>query len=101
MHANAFGRLKIEMRLRRFGWIHMNELHEPARFVSTDRQERQIDWAKSLPNVAEEASVCGVACKKDAGTRGAEQESTPESTISIQRTSGGEMLCWRQCDWQR
>ena len=43
MHADAFGRFKVEVRLYGFGRIHVNRLHEPARLVGADWQQRQID----------------------------------------------------------
>jgi len=57
MHADAFGGLKIEVRLHRFCWIHVNGLHEPARLVSADGQERQINRTEPQPNVAKEAPI--------------------------------------------
>src|SRR5438105_4152321 len=101
MHADAFSRLKINMRLYCLGRIHMNGLHEPARFVCSDWQERQIDRAESQANVAKEVPISCVAGEKNALVRSDKQESAPERAISIQRTSRGEMLCRRQCDRQR
>ena len=40
------GRLEVEMRLHRLRRIHVNALHEPARLVGADRQQRQIDRAE-------------------------------------------------------
>ena len=49
MHADAFGGLKIEVRLHRFCWIHVNGLHEPAWLVGADGQKGQIGRTEPLP----------------------------------------------------
>src|SRR5438477_10973857 len=43
MHADAFARLEIEMRLHGLGRIHVNGPHEPARLVCADREKGQVD----------------------------------------------------------
>ena len=66
MHTDAFGRLKVQVRLHRLRRIHVNGLHEPARLVGADGQERQINRTEPQPNVVEEARIRGVAGEKDA-----------------------------------
>ena len=65
MHADALGRLEIQVRLHGLRRIHVNGLHEPARLVGADRQQRQIDRTEPLPDIAEERGVRGVAGEKD------------------------------------
>ena len=61
--------LKIQVRLHGFRRIHVNGLHEPARFVRANRQQRQIDRPEPLTNVAEERRVCRIAGEEDAAVR--------------------------------
>src|SRR5262245_9938981 len=101
MHSDTFGRSKIKVGLHRLRRIHVNGLHEPAWLISADGQERQINRTEPLPNIAEEARVCGIAGEKDTRAICSYHESAPQSAVSIQRTPRGEMLRRRQRDRQR
>ena len=60
MHADAQGSLQVDVRLDGFLWIHVNRLHEPARFVGTDGKHRDVDCSAPLPDHAKVAAVAGV-----------------------------------------
>ena len=98
VHPNALGRLEIQMRLHRLGWIHVNDPHEPSRLVGADGQKCEVDRAKTPPDVAEEGGICGVAREEDARALNRQQESTPQGTVSIQWTPRGKVLRRRQHD---
>jgi hypothetical protein len=54
VHADALRRLELEMCLDRFRRIHVHGVHEPARLVRADRNQRQIDRPEPLANVAKD-----------------------------------------------
>jgi len=96
VHADALGRVEIEVRLQRLGWIHVNRRHEPARLVGADRKQRQIAWAEPLPNLAEERAERTVACEEKARVIDREHESAPQRAIAIERRPRGEVVRRRQ-----
>src|SRR5437868_11228691 len=98
MHSDAVGCLKIEMRLHRLRRIHVNGLHEPAWLVPPNGQERKVNRTEPEPNVAEETCIRGVAGEKDARAVYCDHESSPQRSVSIQRTPRREMLRRRQRD---
>ena len=85
-------RFEIQVRLHRLRRIHVNGLHEPARLVRADRQQRQIDRAEPLPDVAEEGRIRGVAGEIDARAAGRQHEAAPQRAVSIERRPRGEVL---------
>src|SRR5437879_4771207 len=86
MHADAFGRLEIHVRLHRLRRIHVNDLHEPPRLVGADREQGQIDRTEPLPDVAEEWRIRAIAGEKYARGARHQRESTPQRAVSIERT---------------
>ena len=81
--------------------IHVNGLHEPARLVRADGQQRQIDRTKPLPDLAEKRGVGTVPGEKDARAVDHQHESPPQGAVSIERTARGEVLRRGQRDRQR
>src|SRR5580704_6989255 len=92
MHTDALGCLKIQVRLHRLRRIHVNDLHEPARLIGTDRQQCEVDWTEPLPDVVKEGGVRGVAGEKYARAAWRQHEPTPQGAVSIQRTPCREVL---------
>jgi len=80
---------------------HFYRLHEPARLVSADGQQREIDRAETLPDVAEERRIRRVAGKIYPPAARDDHESAPQRAISIERASGGKVVRPSQRDRER
>src|SRR5918994_4096435 len=80
------------MRLRRFRRIQVNILHEPAWLIGPDGNERQIDRAEPLADLAEVGAVAGVSGMENSASLYLYKESAPECAVSVERSTGGEVL---------
>src|SRR6478735_6164490 len=66
MHRDAFRGAEVQVRPYCFCRIHMDRLHEPARRIRTDRQQRQVERTHPTRNLLEERRIPGVAGEIDA-----------------------------------
>ena len=92
VHRDAPGGTEIEVCLHRLRRIHMDVLHEPARLVGADGQEREVYRRQAGPDLAEVGAVAGVAGVEDAPAADLDQESSPERAVTVERGAGGEVL---------
>src|SRR5512144_2615450 len=84
MHADAADRLEINVSLHRFGGIHVHRLHEPARLVGANRQQREIDRSESPANIRKERRVGRIACEIQAEAADADHESAPQRAVTVE-----------------
>ena len=77
-------------------------LHEPARLVGADRQQRQIDRTEPLRGCRGRSArrPCRRRSRFD-GRPTAQHETAPERAVAIERRPRGEVLRRRQRDRQR
>src|SRR5262245_54144572 len=101
MHADALGRLEIEVRLDGLGWMHVDDLHEPAGGGGADAQQREVDRTERAPDVVEEGRIGSGAGEEEARGSELQQESAPERAIAVKRPSGGEVVRGSQRDRER
>ncbi len=87
VHAYALARLQVQMRLNRFGGIHVNGLHEPARFVCADWQQREINGPQALANLVEVRPIPCVSGEEDTEGAGGDDEAAPQRSIAVERAS--------------
>ena len=64
MNADALRRAEIQVRLHRLRRIHVHDVHEPARLVRADRQQREIDRTEPVADVAEERTAYALSPAK-------------------------------------
>jgi hypothetical protein len=69
-HPDVLARLRL--------WIHVNRLHEPARLVCANRQEREIDRTQPPTDVAEKIGIGSVAGEIDADISRQHGEPAPD-----------------------
>src|SRR5688572_33296458 len=65
VHADGAASADVQMRLHRLLRIHVNVLHEPARFICADRYQRKIDPRKTPADLQEMRTVPAVASEVD------------------------------------
>src|SRR5204862_2045327 len=89
---------EIEVRLHGFCRIHVDVLHEPARLVGPDREERQIDWAQPNGDLPEMRAVARVSGGEYSVPTGLDEEPAPQRAVPIEHAPRGEVLSGRQRD---
>src|SRR5688572_2395003 len=80
------------MRLHGLLRIHVNVLHEPARFICADRYQRKIDPWKTPADLQEMGTVAAVACEVDLLLVDRDHEAAPQRAIAIEGRAGGKVL---------
>ena len=80
------------MRFDRFGGIDVRRLHEPARPVRADRQQREADGLESPRDLREVIAPARIAGEVHVARFRADHESAPQIAIAIGETARREML---------
>jgi hypothetical protein len=92
MHPEAATRLQVKMRANRFLWVYMVPSRKPSWFISTDRQEREVDARESASYLSEVWAVTGIACKIDDSPSCLDDESASKAMVEIVEPARREML---------
>src|SRR5690606_12452502 len=78
--------------LHRLFGVHVYRLHEPARCVGADGQQRQIDTAEHVRDIAEATAIAGVAGKIEPEAIDIDDPATPQRTVAVGTGAAAEML---------
>ena len=62
-----------------------------ARLVGADADDREIERARALSDLAEHGARRGVAAEPDLACGRSEREAAPQGAIAIERAAAGEM----------
>ena len=82
------------MHLYRLRRIEVHGLHQPSRVVGADRQHREIEATKALPDLKEVWAVAGVTGKIGGALSTLQHPAAPVCTIAVEKTAGREVLRW-------
>ena len=92
MDANGPRGAQVGAHLQRLGHVEMHHLHEPARRIGADRDERHVETAETLADVAEILRVAGVAGVNDAQPLAFHHPAAPQRGIRVSERSAAPML---------